>query len=195
MWRNTGDRARERGAALLEAAIALPVFFLLVFGLIDLALLYQDRLAAANGAEGGARTASVVGNDLLSDYSILRATLREASGMASIDKVVVFHASGPTATIPSGCKTSPSASPSGACNVYTATDFARPASDFGCGSSSPDRYWCPSTRKVNLTTDNGGPPDYVGVWIQGRYEPVTGVIGPTVTIEQLAVLRIEPTKR
>lgn len=53
----------RRGAVLVEAAITLPVFLLLVFGLIDLGIAVQRYNLCAEAARIGARMAIVHGSD------------------------------------------------------------------------------------------------------------------------------------
>jgi len=48
-------RARSRGQALVEFAIVLPLFFLLVAGTVDLGLAIYSDLTVANAAREGAR--------------------------------------------------------------------------------------------------------------------------------------------
>ncbi len=55
-------RKPPRGAALVEAAITLPVFVLLIFGLFDLGLCTFRYHALSNAARQGARKAVVHGN-------------------------------------------------------------------------------------------------------------------------------------
>lgn len=52
-WRNT------EGAALIEAALILPVLLLLVFALVDLSLYFWQRTLVAKAADLGVRTAIV----------------------------------------------------------------------------------------------------------------------------------------
>jgi len=49
----------ERGAAVVEFAIIGPILFLLIFGLIDFGLIFNDFLAVRNGAQNGARLGAV----------------------------------------------------------------------------------------------------------------------------------------
>ncbi|HEX2043418.1 MAG TPA: TadE family protein [Acidimicrobiales bacterium] len=49
--------AGERGATLVEAALVMPLLFLLVFGLIDLGLWVFDSTQATAAARDGARVA------------------------------------------------------------------------------------------------------------------------------------------
>jgi hypothetical protein len=52
-------RGGERGAALVEFAIIAPVFFLLVFGIIDFGATFNDMQSVRQGAREGAREAVV----------------------------------------------------------------------------------------------------------------------------------------
>jgi hypothetical protein len=51
--------AGERGASAVEMAIVLPLFILLIFGIIEFGLLMRDQLTASNVAREYARIASV----------------------------------------------------------------------------------------------------------------------------------------
>jgi len=82
----------------------------------------------------------------------------------------------------------------GACNVYHASDMSRPVTDFGCSSTSPDRYWCPTVRQVAQSVATGGPPDYIGVWMQVTHHWVTRLFGSTKILTSSAILRLEPVK-
>jgi len=57
----TSDRvgASDRGAALVETAIVLPIFFLVVFGIIEFGLLFGVKLDVSQGAREGSRLAAV----------------------------------------------------------------------------------------------------------------------------------------
>ena len=60
-----GSRWRERGATLVEAAIVSPIFFLLIFGIIEVGGAYKDKLALGNAVTAGARTGSAAADDAL----------------------------------------------------------------------------------------------------------------------------------
>jgi hypothetical protein len=59
MKRSTGTpgtrRRGERGQTLAEFALAAPIFFLLVFGVVDMARLYQSWVTIQHAAREGAR--------------------------------------------------------------------------------------------------------------------------------------------
>ena len=72
------------------------------------------------------------------------------------------------------------------------------STQFGCvGPPGPttkkDNYWCPTTRKSALQSTNGnGPPDYVGVYVEGTHRNLIGLFGKTFTFSNDTVIRIEP---
>jgi len=50
-WRGQGSR----GAALVEAALLLPILVLLTFGAVEYGLIYHDELRITTAARSGAR--------------------------------------------------------------------------------------------------------------------------------------------
>jgi hypothetical protein len=177
--------------ALIEAAFVTPVFFLLVFGVIEIGMAMNDNLALSHSTRAGSRVASASGNDLYADYGILRSIDRESSAIPreQIDYIVVYKAAGigepPTDTCKGGT------SVTGVCNVYTPADFDLEKEDFGCGdSTAPDYAWCPQTRWVTLTSARS--PDYVGVWMKVQHPWVTRMFGTTVTLTDSSVIQLEP---
>jgi hypothetical protein len=54
-----GRGGGERGAALVEMALVLPLLFVLVFGMIDFASVYSDYQSLRQGTREGARQTSV----------------------------------------------------------------------------------------------------------------------------------------
>jgi Flp pilus assembly protein TadG len=57
--RLTSIRSDERGATAVEFAITAPVFFLILFGIIECALLMWTQLGLQHGTEMAARCAGV----------------------------------------------------------------------------------------------------------------------------------------
>jgi hypothetical protein len=198
-----GSGRRERGATLIEAAVITPIFFLLLFGVIEVGGAYKDKLAIGNAVTAGARTGSASADDAFADYHILRAVEKSLSAAprSSIEFVVVFNAGGPDGVPSANCKAgnddigSGPPNQTGACNVYTPEDFDAPQADFGCKIAlSLDKYYCPSDRKVVLTAANGGPPDVVGVWIKMRHAYYTRFIAESVVLTDQAVIAVEPRR-
>jgi TadE-like protein len=61
-WEDEHHGAPERGAALVEFALILLLFFLLIFGMIEFGVDYNNYIAVRNGTREGARVGVV--NDL-----------------------------------------------------------------------------------------------------------------------------------
>jgi hypothetical protein len=160
--RSNQRRPRERGAALVEATVAIPLLFAFTFGFIELAGLLRAYAAAEGATRAAGRTASVAGSDPLADRAVLARLEGELGplGADSIDYVVIWHAGGPGEAVPSACRPSTVATPNsaslgvadggvdsvGACNVYVRPGapggafgrLADPATAFGCtGPADP----------------------------------------------------------
>lgn len=161
-------RAPERGAALVEATIVLPILLFLMFGIIEMGGLMRSYSGTASAVQRGGRTASLAGADPMADARILE----EVDGaLASIGDdevllVVIWHAAGPGDPVPPACLPADLSTPNtstigddgvapdgiGACNAYVKPGAAggafamaqgtagEPAAYyFGCaGPSDPD---------------------------------------------------------
>lgn len=184
---------RQRGATLIEAAFVTPVFFMLIFGIIEVGLAMNDNLALSHATRAGTRVASASGNDLYADYGILRSVARESAAIprGQIKAIVVYNAGGfgqaPTATCQGGT------SVPDVCNAYTPADFDLEEEDFGCGDGAPDAAFCPQDRWVSLT--DARKPDFVGVWMKIEHPWVTRMFGSTLTLTDSSVIQLEPRGR
>lgn len=188
-------RRSERGAALLEAAFVVPIFLALLLAGIEGGFVFYERLSVANMSLAGARSASGQGSETLADYHALRSIQASFGGMTGgqLSMIVVYRATGPESRVPVACKTSSVAT---SCNRYLAADLALDSSEFGCtGPPGPamkiDNSWCPTSRKTALT-GAGGPPDYVGVYVEAQHQDLTGLFGDTITLRADTVFRLEP---
>ncbi|MEZ5377590.1 MAG: TadE/TadG family type IV pilus assembly protein [Acidimicrobiales bacterium] len=188
-----GERS-ERGAAMVEAAITAPLLFVMLFGIIELSLLFRDRVALDAVGFDAARAAAISGNDQDADFHVLEVIMDSASPIAEQDitKIVIFEADGPDDSVPPVCLTG-SQDAAEQCNRYMPGQFAEPLSDFGCRSDrNLDRFWCPYERVVTQSAANGGPPDYIGVHLEFKHTMVTGFFGGERTMSTTSILRIEP---
>lgn len=182
----------DRGAVIVEAAVIAPVFFLLLFAILEFGIAMRSYLALSNAVRDGAREASVEANDSDADFNAVN--LIDSAGAiiadSRIDRIVIYHATGPGAEPTAGCRAgTPSATPGQECNIYDSSDFGRAESDFGCDPMvpSPDRFWCPTDRE----SAQSAPPDWVGVWMQVDHPWVTGLFGSGLTMTDHQVMRIE----
>lgn len=181
---------RSRGAAMTEAAIVSPMFFALLFGVIEFALLFRSNLTVANTARDAARTAAAAGNDVDADYRILQ-TVRQsaaAANAADIERIVIFSASSQTDPVPAACKAGTRVAD--VCNVYTPADFTQVKELFNCGDFYLDQSFCPT--KDYLRDVRFSSLGYVGIYVQLKHSYITRIFGTTATIRDTVVLRIEP---
>jgi Flp pilus assembly protein TadG len=72
--RATNQRSeRERGAALIESAILLPLILMLVFGLIAFGRAYNAKVTATHAAREGVRTLAISGDNAAGEAAALDA--------------------------------------------------------------------------------------------------------------------------
>lgn len=196
IFRSRRQRPRrfgERGSVIVESAIVLPVVFLCIFGTLEFGLAFRSYLTLTNSTRDAARFASSLGKDPDADFQVvneIRTSLSALKG-GTLSKVIIFKGSGSQSTTSSGALAACRAgSVPDLCNTYTGSSLTSTASAFGCGYSSPDRYWCPAVRKENVSD----PPDYIGVYIESIHHGVTGAFGSTRTFHDEIVMRIEPVR-
>ena len=188
----------ERGATLVEGALAAPLLFLLIFSILEFGLVFRQYLTMSTASRNATRTASAAGNAGQADFKILQEVTRSTRAIHSdeIQFIVVFKASGPNASIEDDAVLKPclTASVANVCNRYVPSDLSRPVSAFGnCSPSSttPDRYWCPTTRNVAVSA----PPDYLGVYLRTRYRAATSIFGKSYDLGEQTVYRLEAQTR
>lgn len=185
MPRLTRGCDRERGAVMVEMAVALPLLLLLVIGSIEFGLLFHERLTIASAASSAARTGATMGTRAEADFVILEAL--EAGLYDQVDtdvliRVEIFEANPQTGTKTgngdsysyiggSGCKWSPC-----------------PAVD----QDGPQGSWTPDTRDTVLDPSGGGL-DVLGVEIVYHHSAVSGIVpGIDRDITERALVRLEP---
>lgn len=194
--RRAERRDGEAGLALIETAIVAPFLILLVLGIWEFSNGWQSNLTVQTSVRAGARTGSGLGNDRAADYAVLQAVKAGMTDFSSSDvqTVVVYKASAVNGDPPPGCLTGTSSS-SLSCNVYSGVElntltlgsFTGTAAT-GCTGTSPDRFWCPTTRSVSQAI-----PEYIGVYVRALSRYQTGFFpGSGITVEKNMVMRIEP---
>ncbi len=187
-------RRSERGAVMVEAAITAPLLFMLIFGVIEMSLMLRDRVALDAVGHDAVRAAAISGNNQDADHHILEVVMDSASPIAeeNNDKIVIFRADGPSTPVPAACLVG-SQDGTEQCNRYIPLQYGEDLSKFGCKSDrNLDRFWCPSERVVAQSAATGGPPDYIGVYLEFERSMVTGFFGDSQTLRSTTILRIEP---
>jgi Flp pilus assembly protein TadG len=190
-------RRRERGAALTEFAIIVPVIAMLLCGLVEFGFAWQDKMTTESAVRAGARTGSSVGSARLADYSIIQGVKSALNdiGLGNVQYVVVYKSTTSDGKVPAACSGSAPTSQSGLCNVYTGAQLtsltqASFSGTTSCGATAPDRYWCPTDREDVQSSGT----DFVGVWVKASHPTVTKFFGSSITMTASAVMRIEPNE-
>jgi len=182
---------RERGAALVEMAVVLPLLILLIFGIIEFGLLFRERLTIASAASSAARTGATMGTRPEADLAILQAL--EAGLYNQTDPSVLIRVDIFLADAVTGQKT-------GSYNRYTyvATNVSckwNPCPDPSVGTVTygiPSLWGDPVVRNVTLDPDGTGL-DVLGVEIVYHHTAITNLI-PLIDrdVTERALVRLEP---
>lgn len=94
-----GLRLDDRGAELIELAIAMPILFLLVAAIVDMGFLFQRYEVVTNAAREGARVAVLPGYSVADVQARVTSYLTASGLTASIPAPSVVYG---TQTLPSG---------------------------------------------------------------------------------------------
>lgn len=78
--RHGGIGRRQRGTAAVELALILPVFLLLLFGLMELSVAFYDQAVLTNASREGARAGIVLRNPKLTTDEIQQVVLNYTNG-------------------------------------------------------------------------------------------------------------------
>jgi hypothetical protein len=179
---------RDRGAVMVEMAIVVPIFILLVFGMLEFGLAFKNKLTMSHAANAATRRATVLGNDGRADIEILEAFEDGLVGAASVDWIVyvdIFKAND------DGSK--------GVYDRYTVDADGVPCDWDPCPDpsivdpvvyGSPDDY-PPCARDISLDPSDGV--DTIGIEVEYTHTWVTGVLGFTDQIwHETSMGRMEP---
>lgn len=200
MSRSRARRPRsDRGATMVEFAFILPVLALFSFGVLEVGFIMRSQAQAVTASQAGARSASHMGKDRLADYSAITGALAALPQDDQVQAIVVFKPAS-DGTMPSACRNN---SQTNVCNRYSrsfldslvAAENATSGSGvsfFGgvnsCTNTSPDRFWCPTTRKSKQSTGL----DPIGVRVEFRHRTLTNFFGRSHNVVEQSVSRMEP---
>jgi Flp pilus assembly protein TadG len=175
------DRARERGAVLVETAILIPVIIVITFGMIEFSSAYQSSSIASASARTAARTASA--EALLPTY----ATDAAAAAATALKTV--------------------SANEPVEMWIYRANAAGYPESGgFSTCTTHCIKYtWLPASRSFDTANPSGGGWaantqnacnqtnwDSVGVYVKLNHRFLTKLFGVSISLADHAVFRLEP---
>jgi len=164
----------ERGASMVEFAMVFPLFMLLVFGSLEASAAFYARTTVGLATADSARAASISVYNSTSDKDVIEeiTELTDLTFGVDVERIVIYKAtnfdSEPSASCIAGA-----AGPD--CAVYEPSDF-----ELGiCGAGS----WCPTDRQTD---------DLIGVWVQSRFDGMSGISPLEFMWQDKAVTIVEP---
>jgi Flp pilus assembly protein TadG len=176
--RKAAGRRSQRSQALVEFALVSPLFFLVIFGAIDITRILYAYTAISSAARDGARTASLSGS-LYSDCQIIQELELVGQGFpVRMDPNSIVGDSDPNA--PSGALQPTTPPPNvGYAYIWPAVATASPA-DSNCNSST-QRAIAPSVK-------------HVAVEVQYHFTPLlpfVAAFAPNVIVKTVSVVTTE----
>ena len=172
---------RERGAALVEFALILPILVLLTFGIVEFSSAYHDSSQTADAARAGGRVGSAQATSTGYATSVVNAVNAALSTMPKDAPKELWIYKANSKGYPG-----------------TGTDFST------CGSNCIKYTWNPSARAFNAANPQGGgwpasshqvchePFDEIGVYVKVDHRFVTKMFGAGITLTDHSVFRFEP---
>jgi hypothetical protein len=182
-------REAESGAVLVEAAFALPVFLLLIFGVIEWGLFFAGSATTTSATREGARYASanfaVAATQPTAADQIRDLVVQDMTALTGQDVPVslwIYKANA------SGYPGPDSQTDYSSCN-QSCYRYSWTGGTFVRDTSNPTQnYTTPDACGVTL--------DSIGVYVQVKHAYVTGIltsiVGATSTISEATVSRLEP---
>jgi len=176
-----GQTPHDTGSVAVEAAIIIPIIILILFGIVEFALLLRDHVSLTAAARAGARTASALPRNASFADNAAAAVARAGTSMpmGNVQELWVYQAD--NAGYPSGeggqflsCVTQ--------CVSYTYNQATRSFDRSGGNWPATTINACPSS--ANMTS--------VGVYIKARHNFATKIMGSGVTMGDHSVMRFEP---
>jgi hypothetical protein len=180
---------KERGATLVEAAIAYGLLFLTLFAVIEFGLAFKDWLSVSHASREGARAGATFGQDLDADILVLRnvAGTMTPIGLEAGDRVRIYRDNNPTLSESTtysyapgtGCSSTVIPALSGCCDWTPCPEAGR--------TTYVTPLWDPLDRDITAPTT-----DRIGVQIFYTHDWVTGFFSPAVDFNTSTVFQIEP---
>ena len=177
----SGPTPDERGAALVEFVLLLPILLLITFGLIEYSSAYQSSSAASAAARTAARTASAEAmlTTFATDAATAAATSLRTLPATEPIEMWVYRANSQGLPESGGF-----ASCAAHCIKYTWNSQTRV---FNTGSPSGDGW--PANTQNACNQANW---DTVGVYVKLDHKFLTKLFVPSMTLTDYALFRLEP---
>lgn len=185
-------RGSDRGATLVEAAIAYGLLFLALFAVVEFGMAFKDWLSVSHAARDGARAGATFGDAPNADIQILReveGTLASI-GLKAGDDVRIFRANNPGA----GFSTPYQYAPGTGCDIdplYSGPPLSGCCDWTPCPEVGRDTFtepvWEPSCRDVSAPAT-----DRLGVEIEFTHQWLTGFFADATDFGVTTDFQLEP---
>jgi hypothetical protein len=187
-------RARdERGNALVEAVIIIPLLMLLTFGCIEYGIGFSQKGGLESVARSGARVGATLTDE---DNLVAGGIYPRPNTRIGIDTMVAVNDALGETSLPElnhlfvykidGASGASSYSGGACTNVSSCLQFDYDGTQFKYASGR----W-PKTDRDACTS---GKQDRIGVTIQGTFHFLTGLVGSgTIALNESSILQLEPT--
>lgn len=204
-WRRR--RSDERGAVALEAALVMPVLFVMLLGIIEFAFVMRDYVVVVSDSRVGARIASAGANfgpascDGVVDpdevcaptsapqLAAAAAAAIQNSGsampMENINYILVFRANEQGYPMPDG-------NTSMACTTECVRFRWVPGRDAATEGSFRYTRGAWNSQDISACFGNGKRLDKVGVYVNTTHQGLTGLFFDELTLDDRATLNFEP---
>ncbi len=181
--------SNERGAVLVEAALAVPILLFVILGAVEAGMAWEAKSATTSGVRTGLLRAASIGDQPETDLRILQSIVGEigADNVANLEWVVIFDATDPDhATTIEDCRLAVAGGGIfGKGNTYGAgSQFANvvagtitqanfddggnvAGAGYTCDTTKLDSNWCAPSRLVNGDIQIGLALKYQHDWFTG----------------------------
>ena len=173
----------QRGAALIEAAIILPLLMMLAFGGIEFGLAFKESATVAQASRAGARIASTMprNDGYLAAARDAVTTAVQGLGHATPVQLWIYKVAPGTDDSPTGGTCSAN------CVVY---QWSSSTDQFGPTYTGDP--WLGSEQNACVVSGNSSFPERVGVQVTAQHNFVTALFGGSRTLKSRSVMRVEP---
>ena len=185
----------DRGAVLVEAALAIPLLLLVILGATEAGLGWEAKSSTVSGVRTGVLRASASGDDFTTDLRVIQSIVGEVGGDNAdrIEWIRIFDATGDPDAKFRACAADPggfagcvvydqafisSVVTAGNADAFLAnfdggTNFggqdATGAAIYNCDPTAVDRFWCATQRTINGDTQLGVAISYKHEWFTGIF--------------------------
>lgn len=173
----------EKGAALPEFALVLPLLMLVFFGVVEIGMAFKDYLSVNHATTEGARAGVSAADDVQADFVVLE-TIRDSMVASLMDEVEWIRIGDPDTPL---TYTEYEYTPGGLCDWTPCPDFFA-GTNPGDPPYSPPVY-LPTGRDVSAPTLGR-----LEVEIRFTHHWVTSFITDVSIWETDKIMRIEPTQ-